>query len=997
MISRNFIKISVTVSSIGLSWLSFAIMLPGAEPNSAEALAFWQKEAKPLLQQNCWKCHGAKERIKGDLRLTTRDGVLNGGEIGPSVNLEKPEASLLLEMISYKDEDHEMPPLGKLKEDEIKIFEKWIQLGLPFDPKDEIHGKEDGHEETTEGGNTKVNERTMAHWSYLKPKRTELPEVKDKSAKHPIDRFILSKLESAGLKPNPLAAKEALLRRAYYNLIGLAPGPDQVNEFLADKSPDAYEKVIDELLNSPQYGEKWGRHWLDLVRYAETNGYERDSEKPNVWRYRDYVIRAFNQNKPYDRFVQEQLAGDELPDKDADSITATGFHRLGIWDDEPADRKLARYDYLDDILRTTSDVFLGMSVGCARCHDHKIDPIPTKDYYSLLSFFANVSNHGKGGTNLVKVESFSGNGQFQGQYDQWKKREDDLRKQLEKIEKKFLDELAKRQPEIKVSKPGKNTKVKQNVLLHDARTGQVNWNYTTKKPENHWFEIAYDDAKWETGKAGFGSKGTPGSVVRTEWRTPEIWLRTSFRLGSVPNNLSLNVHHDEDVSIYLNGKLIKKLSGHVSKYETHDVSKEAADVLQTGKNVIAVHCRQTSGGQYVDVGVATSDNYADLASLMRKFGKDYVGDAAVKSYRRIEKDLTNHSAKKPSASKYDVMAVAESGNNVIKVLRRGNPVLEGDVVQPAFPSVLRPPEAIIPDDYKTPRTSGRRRVLAEWITSKENPVSARVMMNRVWQHHFGRGIVRSTSDFGFQGIEPTHPELLDWLATEFMAKDWDIKAMHKLLMTSQAYQRSSAPSKVNFEKDPINDLFWRFDMRRLTAEEVRDSVLGACGTLNLKPGGPSITPPLPRIVLATASRIGAGWGKSSPDESNRRSVYVKVKRSMQMPILINHDMADMDTSCPVRFTTTVPTQSLNMLNGKFMNDSAKLFAKRLRDEAGDDPAAQVAHALQITFSRKPADKEIAAGLAMIKDIQQKADLSKEVALERFALLALNLNEFIYLD
>ncbi|MFP6900747.1 MAG: DUF1549 domain-containing protein, partial [Opitutales bacterium] len=561
--------------------------LSGEEALSAEALTFWKKEARPLLQQNCWKCHGAKERIKGDLRLTTREGVLHGGEIGPAVNLEKPEASLLLEMVSYKDEDHEMPPTGKLKKEKIAILEKWIQLGLPFAPEDEIQGKESGHKETVGPDNTKVNERTMAHWAYLKPVRPELPEVKDKgSAKHPIDRFILAKLESSGLQPNPLASKEALLRRAYYDLIGLAPNPDQVKDFLNDKSTDAFEEVIDDLLASPQYGEKWGRHWLDLVRYAETNGYERDGDKPMAWRYRDYVIRAFNQNKPYDRFVQEQLAGDELPDLDADSITATGFHRLGIWDDEPADRKLARYDYLDDILRTTSDVFLGMTIGCARCHDHKIDPIPTKDYYSLLSFFANVSNHGKGKTNLVKVESFSGNGQFQGQYDQWKKREDDLRKQLEKIENDFLEELALRQPEIKVKKPGKNTKVKQNVILHDARTGQVNWNYTTKKPEAHWFEIAYNDSKWESGKAGFGTKGTPGAIVRTEWRNPEIWLRTSFRLATIPSNLSLNVHHDEDVKIYLNGKLIKELPGPVGKYETHDVSKEADDVLQTGKNVI---------------------------------------------------------------------------------------------------------------------------------------------------------------------------------------------------------------------------------------------------------------------------------------------------------------------------------------------------------------------------------------------------------------------------
>ena len=996
MKSRNyFLRKRVTLPSF-VMLISSVFSLFGEETNSEKGKVFWKEEAKPLLEQNCWECHGAKARIKGKLRLTTREGILGGGETGSAVDLKVPEKSLLLEMVSYKDEHHEMPPDGKqLKNEEVAILEKWIRLGLPFAPEDEIPGNEE--ENLSQWDNTVVNERTMAHWAYVKPKRLELPKLKKHKASHPIDHFILAKLESAGIDPNPLASKEALLRRASYDLTGLSPNEEDMDAFLDDKSKDAFEKAIDRLLASQQYGEKWGRHWLDLVRYAETNGYERDGDKSMAWRYRDYVIKAFNENKPYDRFVQEQLAGDELPDADADSITATGFHRLGIWDDEPADRKLARYDYLDDILRTTGEVFLGMTVGCARCHEHKIDPLPLKDYYSMLAFFANVSNHGKGKANLVKVESFSGNGQFQKQFDQWKKREDDLRKQLDKIEKDFLDELTLRQPEIKVKKPGNNAKVKQNVILHDARTGQVNWNYLNKKPEAHWFEIAYNDSKWETGKGGFGSKGAPGAIVRTEWHNQEIWLRTSFRLAAIPNNLSLNVHHDEDVEIYLNGKLIKKLGGHVNKYETHDVTKEVADVLQTGKNVLAVHCRQTGGGQYVDVGVTTSDQYADLASLMRKFGKDYIGDSALKSHKRVTRDLAGHASQKPSASKYEVMAVGESGNNVTRVLRRGNPLLEGDVVELGFPSVLRPPAAVVPVEYKTPRTSGRRRVLAEWITSKDNPLSARVMMNRLWQFHFGRGIVRTSSDFGFQGIKPTHPELLDWLSTEFMARDWNLKAMHKLIMTSQAYQRSSAPKASAYDKDPLNNFFWRFDMRRLTAEEVRDAVLAARGTINLDIGGPSVTPPLPDVILATASRKGAGWGKSTTEQANRRSVYVKVKRSMQMPILINHDMADTDSTCPVRFSTTVPTQSLNMLNGKFMNDSAKLFAKRIREEAGDAPAAQVAHAFQIAFARKPTDKEIAGGLAMMKEISEKANLSQEVALERFALFTLNLNEFVFLD
>jgi len=854
-----------------------------------------------------------------------------------------------------------------------------------------LYGEETGQD------NTKVNERTLAHWAYVKPRRPEVPEVKDKGlARHPIDRFILAKLEASGMGPNPLASKEALLRRAYYDLVGLPPSPEQVTDFLADESSDAFGKVIDELLASPQYGEKWGRHWLDLVRYAETNGYERDSEKLMAWRYRDYVIDAFNENKPYDRFVEEQLAGDELPDADADSITATGFHRLGIWDDEPADRKLARYDYLDDILRTTGEVFLGMTIGCARCHDHKIDPIPTEDYYSMLSFFANVSDHGKDKANLVEVQSYKDDSQFHQQFAQWKKRDADLRRQLAKIEKEFLDELELRQAEIKVKKPGQAGKEKLTTILPDARSGQATWTYSTQKPEAHWVECAFDDSRWSTGKAGFGARGTPGSNVRTEWGDSEIWLRTEFRLATLPKNLSLNIHHDDDVRVYLNGKRIKELSGYVLDYQTHDVTKEAADALQTGKNVLAVHCRQTGGGQYVDVGVVSSDEFSDLAGLLREFGIDCIGEEAVEKHRCLTRDLAAHAAAKPNSSKY-VMAVAESGNHVIKVLRRGNPLLEDDVVEPAFPRVLSPPAATLPDGYKTARTSGWRRVLAEWITSKDNPLSARVMMNRFWQHHFGRGIVRTPSDYGFQGSQPTHPALLDWLATEFMARDWNMKAMHRLIMTSEAYQRSSTPNDEAFEKDPLNDLFWRFDMRRLTAEEVRDSILAACGTLNLKPGGPSILPPLPQIVLATASRPEAAWGESLPDESNRRSVYVKVKRSLQMPILIHHDMADMDTSCPVRFSTTVPTQSLNMLNGKFMNDSAKLFARRLRDEAGNDLTSQVVHAFRIALSRKPADKEIAAGLAMIKEMRDNAGVSEEVALERFALLALNLNEFVYLD
>ena len=972
--------------------VALSVLAPFASPAQDEPgkddLSFWKEKVHPLLQENCWKCHGAEKKIKGDLVLSTRQGILDGGEIGPAVNLEKPESSLILEMISYKDEDHQMPPIGKLADDQIATLAEWIKRGLPFDPKDEVTYH---HEEEENFSNTIVNERTKAHWAYVKPVDHAPP--KGTGAKHPIDAFILERLNKERLPANGPADAATLLRRAHFDLVGLPPKIEEVDSFLKDHSEKAYEETIDRLLASPHYGEKWGRHWLDLVRYAETNGYERDSDKPMAWRYRDYVIRAFNENKPYDRFVQEQLAGDELPEADADAITATGFQRLGIWDDEPADRELARYDYLDDILRTSGDVFLAMSIGCARCHDHKIDPIPTKDYYSMLSFFANVSPHGKGGTNLVKVQGSKGNTQFASQFEKWSRREKDLRRQIDDFEGKFLTKFNE---DLLLEKSSK-IRNKPVLLLSDARTTGETWKYTTRKPTDDWHEVGFGDSKWDSGKGGFGKEGTPGSKVNTQWHTPDVWLRRDFRLAAIPKTLRLHLHHDEDVEVYLNGKLILERKGHVSKYETHDVSKAAGDVLQTGKNVIAVHCRQTTGGQYVDLGMDSFDEAVDLAALIRKHAKSLMGDGAYNNYKARSRDLQRHLPTKPKENEYEVLAVGERGNNVIRVLRRGNPVLKGDEVNPAFPSVITSESAVIPEDYKTAKSSGRRRALAEWITSKENPMTARVMINRIWQHHFGRGIVRSTSDFGFQGNLPTHPKLLDWLAVRFMESGWNVKAMHKLIMTSLAYRRSSAPSDDCFDKDPLNDKLWRFDMRRLGAEEVRDSVLAAKGTINLQIGGPSVTPPLPEVILATASRKGAGWGGSTPEQANRRSVYVKVKRSMHMPILINHDMADTDSTCPVRFSTTVPTQALNMLNGKFMNDSAKTFAERIRKEAGDDVSKQITHGLKVVLSRNPSEKEVGAALKMVEDIRSSADLSEKDALDRFALLALNLNEFIYLD
>lgn len=599
-----------------------------------------------------------------------------------------------------------------------------------------------------------------SHWSFQPVRQTVPPTLAleriGEASGHAIDAFIAERLRQKGLPVPKEATRRALIRRVTYDLTGLPPTPEAVEAFVSDSSAQAWENLIDRLLESPHYGEKWGRHWLDLVRFAETNSYETDEAKPHAWRYRDYVIRAFNTDKPYDRFIREQLAGDELPDGGADGLIATGFYRLGIWDNDPADKELALYDQLDDLVATTGQVFLGLTVDCARCHDHKIDPISQRDYYALLAFFRNIHPYRNGGA------------------------------------------------------------------------------------------------------------------------TDEVPL--------------------------------------------------------------------------------------------------------------------------PGQTEAKALAVTESGRSapVTHLLRRGNPGSPGEAVEPGFLSVL---SSAIPSI--TPPTSGgssgRRRALADWIAAPENPMTARVMVNRVFQHHFGRGLVRTPSDFGVQGSVPTHPELLDWLAAEFIRDGWSLKRLHRLILTSHAYRASAVPTPQALRLDPANDLFSRFDMRRLTAEEIRDSVLWIGGSGNPRMYGPGVYVNLPKEVLASQSVPGKGWGQSPPFDQARRSIYIHVKRSLLTPVLLSFDLAETDRSTPVRFATTQPTQALGMLNSSFFNEQARVLADRIRGEAGSQPKAQVRRVLHRVTGRPPAEAEVARGTALLESLIREEGLGPAAALDAFCLLAFNLNEFLYLE
>ena len=809
---------------------------------SPEQIKFFEREIKPILVENCFKCHGGQGKSKGGLTLTSREGLLKGGDTGPAVSLESPPESVLLEAVNYAS--YEMPPSGKLPAEKIAALTQWVEMGLPWTPGDAMEPVE-----SAQHGPPPVNDKTKKFWSFQPVARPEPPSVTDVQwVRTPIDAFVRKRLEEAGLQPAPRAAKTALLRRTYYDLIGLPPSPDQVQAFLNDDTPDAFERVVDQLLESPHYGERWGRHWLDLVRYAETNSYERDGAKPFVWRYRDYVIRSFNDDKPYDQFITEQIAGDELAEPTSDAIIATGFYRLGIWQDEPVDPKQELFEDLDDLVRTTGEVFLGLTVGCARCHDHKLDPIPQTDYYAMLAFFRNVRRLG--------VRSH------------------------------------------------------ESVLASSVRT-----------------------------------LGCKDSVARYER------LIREHKQATDENRKEL-------------GKLDRRIEADLVGVEKDEWKAEQARI-EIAKTRVGKLLTQEDFDRYVVL--------TDERDKLRQF--------------------------RPPGNE-QALCVKEHGRSAppTHVLVRGSAHVQGEVVEPGFPTVLSPPAPDIVPPAAGVESTGRRLALARWLASSDNPLTARVMVNRIWHYHFGRGIVRSTSDFGFQGIAPSHPELLDWLAAEFVESGWRMKRLHKLIMLSNTYQMSSQPNDQALAKDPLNDLMWRFDMRRLSAEEIRDSILAVNGSLNRgKMYGPSIFVPIPAEVLAGQSRPGAGWGQSSPADRARRSIYIHVKRSLVVPMIASFDGADTDASCPVRFVTTQPTQALGMLNSEFINEQAEVFAKDLIKNAGSDIRDQIALALRRTVQREPTSDEIARGGRLINTLQQTYQLSPEAALKQFCVTALNLNEFMYLD
>ncbi|MCU1257927.1 MAG: Protein of unknown function (DUF1553)/Protein of unknown function [Bryobacterales bacterium] len=718
-----------------------------------------------------------------------------------------------------------------------------------------------------------VWDSTGKYWAFEKP-----VSARGKS----IDDLVKRALDERGLTPAPEADRRTLLRRAYLDLIGLPPTPTETDEFLNDRKPGAWERLIDKLLASPHYGERWGRHWLDVARYADSNGFEHDFDRPNAWRYRDYVIRAFNADKPYDAFLREQIAGDELPNVTQDSLIATGFLRnyakVGF---REKDNPENRFDYLDDMLGTIGRGVLGLTVQCARCHDHKFDPISQRDYYRMqASLFGYVEvDHP-----LTSRETAAAYEKKKAEIDA---RVNAVRQNLRELERPYRDQLL----------PAKYKRFPQNV--QDA----------IATPED---------------------KRTPGQVLLASQviRTVSVSPAEIDRIMN-PQDLAQKQTLNEEIA---------------------RIEKERPEPIP------------------VAMGITDGDY---------RFTPDGPGDEPAPG-KGVKQAAIEGSFLHRGPGRYQTPPSY--------LLVRGDPNSKGPEMQPGFLSAItygNPPTELPP---ASGNTAGRRRALAEWLVSPENPLTARVIVNRIWHHHFGHGIVPTLDNFGKMGEMPSNPELLDWLAVEFVNRGWSIKQMHRLIMTSDAYKRASKfDDAADLAKDPQNRYLWRYPMQRLDAEIIRDSILAVSGGLNPEMFGKPVFPKLQADVLKS---MNYGIWKQSEDGPMvwRRSVYVYRKRGLPYPLLDIFDLPNQNISCGARNVSTVPTQALTLLNDEFVLRQAQLLSNRLQETEPTDPAKQIELAYRLALGRGPEDSELRVNLEFLKTRK----------LVDFAHVLLNLNEFLYL-
>ncbi|MDB4459242.1 PSD1 and planctomycete cytochrome C domain-containing protein [bacterium] len=866
-----------------------------------EALAFFEKEVRPVLIEHCYECHSAgSKKLKGGLLLDSAKGVQDGGDSGPVIVLGAPDSSPLLEAVRYLNRDLQMPPNGKLSEPQIEALEKWIRIGTP-DPREQVSGKaikplgmsvEDGRN----------------FWAFKPVRVSSIPvsHLQSERTENPIDVFHQAALTGSGISPASQADKRTLIRRASYGLIGLPPTRAEVESFVADDSPEAFEFVIERLLKSPQYGVRWGRHWMDVARYADSNGRDENLAFGNAWRYRDYVIDSFNRDKPFDQFLVEQIAGDLMPDSNQETKIATGFLQLGAKVLAEGDMEKLIMDTVDEQIDTVGQAFLGLTLGCARCHTHKFDPIMQDDYYALAAIF-------KGG------ELF--NEKKMGAIKYWY--EHSFASEEEKKNVEEADKEIKRLKSIAAS-----FKSKEMVKLRgQARDKAVDYLVAASM-----FDV--DSTLEEVGEIAMEMELHPRILYHCrqhlDFHKSDSFFRTWHENGNEPEAIRLHYRSlfDEANSAFLKArKEDPKLKILV------DVRLEAARA--------ALH--DLAGFLAVPLNPANAFDPMILAEF-----RDLEEQARL--YESTAAEITS------------AMGVRDGGILTELALHiRGSHLNLGKPIKRNFPEVMRQKNEVA--NFAV-NQSGRLE-FAEWMVDPRHPLTARVFVNRIWRWHFGRGIVGTTENFGIMGDRPTHPELLDWLAEEFVRAGWSVKHLHRLIMKSRAYRMSGKhpEAEVANAVDPGNQLWWRFDLRRLEAEEIRDSALAVAGMLDYQLGGKTIPLRNRQFVFNHTSEDHTGYL-----DKRRRSVYLPVVRNHLCDVFEQFDFPDPSLPNGNRQSTVVAPQALLLMNSPLFMDAASSLAETLLDATGDDAAQGVVFTYQHVFARDPTPVEATRALHFIKEL-----------------------------
>ncbi len=928
-----------------MAWVSLlAFAAAGAAANGAEGLEYFEKQVRPLLAAKCQMCHNAQLK-SGGIDFSSVEGFLKARDEAALISLDRPEDSRLLAIVGYAAAK-KMPPDGKLPQHELEIFENWIRMGAPWP------GAERKEKMIPAGQQGVFTAEQRNYWAFQPVSRPDDPQVARADwVSNPVDLFILSKLEEKGLGPAPPAGKAVLLRRAAFDLTGLPPTAQELEDFLADDAPDAFEKVVDRLLASPRYGERWGRHWLDVARYADSTGNDEDHRYPYAWRYRDYVIEAFNADMPYDRFVREQIAGDLLPAEDGGAINtrgivATGFLALGPKAVAQQDKKRMLYDVYDEQIEVVSKAMLGLTVACARCHDHKFDPILTRDYYSLAGIFASTRSFRDPSAHVSKL--LHRPLVPQAEYEAYEAEQTEIRnKQIE------LDNAADIEIEFYV----------------DSLAPQVAAYMTAAR------EVYEDGAELRAAAEKHGLR--PGlletwAAYLKPTPAPRAQL-AEWREASMQKREAVAARYQERFE-----KTLKEWHHTIRRWR-----EDAIELLKDGSMPPPPKPRFQPGNDrfFYDVYQARQSPFQfdeeERKAILKPETQELIA-ALQKDLKRLK------AAAKPEPPMAD--AVEEGEVVEQKVFVRGDYNSAGADAPKVFPAILAGFE-------QTPAKNGSGRLeLADWIASAENPLTARVMVNRIWQKHFVEGLVRTPNNFGKLGGKPTHPELLDYLAAEFVANGWSVKQMHKLIMLSSAYRMSSAADEESVRKDPANLWLSHFNRRRLDVEEIRDGMLAAAGKIDYAMGGTM------QSGFGTDRENSNDRLSIDPASSLRRMVYLPLRRA-NLPALLNlFDFGDAVTSLGKRANTNVAPQALFMMNSGFVTDRARDLAEDLVDEKEWSDAERMKHALIRTLTRMPSAEEIDSGLTYVADVRKKFDGVSELdAWESFCRILLASNAYIYVD